>query len=189
MHMSDPSRDKVSKGSTASGSLSSEASRTDDCNCYCEVGPQGVLPRRCRLECAPVVRVDSTATQLTGFLGDQLASIQSGSLSFGGMWMAPLSWHVARLSSPPDPGPTRLASPNQIRCAILYILYIGTLIDLFFLRAVPVPISAQTISIITKSFVHIQKNYHRSGVHHNLYTYTESHYLYNYLYMYIFNSV
>ena len=36
MHMSDPSRDKVSKGSTTNGSLSSEADRKDECNCYCE---------------------------------------------------------------------------------------------------------------------------------------------------------
>ena len=36
MHLSDPSRDTVSKGSTANGSLSSEASQTDDCDFYCE---------------------------------------------------------------------------------------------------------------------------------------------------------
>ena len=60
-------------------------------------GPQGVLPRRCQLERAPIVRVDSTAARLTGFPGDQIAPTRSGSLSFGGMWMAPLSWHVARL--------------------------------------------------------------------------------------------
>ena len=35
MHLFDPSRDTVSKGSTANGSLSSEAGRTDDCDCYC----------------------------------------------------------------------------------------------------------------------------------------------------------
>ena len=35
MHMSDPSRDKVSMGSMANGSLSSGADRKDDCNCYC----------------------------------------------------------------------------------------------------------------------------------------------------------
>ena len=35
MHLSGPSRDVVSKGSTASGSLSSEAGRADDCDCYC----------------------------------------------------------------------------------------------------------------------------------------------------------
>ena len=36
MHLSGPSRDVVSKGSTASGSLSSDAGRADDCDCYCE---------------------------------------------------------------------------------------------------------------------------------------------------------
>ena len=61
-------------------------------------GPQGVLPQRHRLERSPVVRVDSTAVRLAGFPGDQLAPTRSGSLSFDGMWMAPLSWHVARLS-------------------------------------------------------------------------------------------
>ena len=60
-------------------------------------GPQGLLPRRCRLERASLVRVDSTAVRLTGFPRDQLAPTRSGSLSFGGMWKAPLSWHVARL--------------------------------------------------------------------------------------------
>ena len=36
MHLSDPSRDTVSKGSTANGSLSSAASRVVDCDFYCE---------------------------------------------------------------------------------------------------------------------------------------------------------
>ena len=35
MHLSDPSKDTVSKGSTANDSLSSEVGRTNDCNCYC----------------------------------------------------------------------------------------------------------------------------------------------------------
>ena len=38
-------------------------------------GSHGVLSQRCWLERAPVVRVDSTAARLTGFLGDQLAPI------------------------------------------------------------------------------------------------------------------
>ena len=96
----------------------------------------------------------------------------------------PLECHARRI--PALPG-WRIRT--EVRGAILSILYIGTLIDLFFLRAVPVPVGVQTISVITKSFVHIQKNYHRSGVHHSLNTYTESHYLYNYLYIYIFNNV
>ena len=47
--------------------------------------------------------------------------------------------------TPPDLGPTRLADPNRSsgRDAI-YTIYIlcctGTLIDLFFLRVVPVPV-------------------------------------------------
>ena len=44
----------------------------------------------------------------------------------------------------PDPGPTRLADPNRSpgRDAIytIYILYTRTLIDLFFLRAILVPV-------------------------------------------------
>ena len=48
-------------------------------------GLQGLLLRRYRLECFPAVRVDSTVVRLTGFLGDLLAPIQSGSLLFGGM--------------------------------------------------------------------------------------------------------
>ena len=85
--------------------------------------------------------------------------------------------------APSDPGPTRLADPNRspgrktiytIYC-ILY--YTRTLIDLFFLRAVLVPLVIQTISVITKIVLHIQKNYHRSGIHKNLYTLPESHLL------------
>ena len=85
------------------------------------------------------------------------------------------------MSRPSDLGPIRLADSNQVRGAILsilyYILYTRTLIDLFFLRAVPVPVGIQIIFVITKIILHIQKNYHQSGVHHNLYTYTESHLL------------
>ena len=66
---------------------------------------------------------------------------------------------------------------TEVRGAILSILYTRTLIDLFFLRAELVPVGIQTISVIKKINLHIQKNYHRSGVHHNLYTYTESHLL------------
>ena len=35
MHLSDPSRDTVSKGSTANDSLSSKVGRTDNFDCYC----------------------------------------------------------------------------------------------------------------------------------------------------------
>ena len=60
-------------------------------------GPQGVVPRRGRFACVPVVRVDSTAARLIGFPGDQPVQIRSSSLSFGGMWMVLLSWHAVRL--------------------------------------------------------------------------------------------
>ena len=64
------------------------------------------------------------------------------------------------VTPPTDPGPTRLADPNRSpgreTIYILSILYTGTLVDLFFLRAVPVPVDIQTISIITKIIFHIQ---------------------------------
>ena len=63
------------------------------------VGPQEVVPRRGQFARAPLVRVDSTAAWLIGFPRDQLVQIRSSSLSFGGMRMALLSWHVAK------PGP------------------------------------------------------------------------------------
>ena len=75
--------------------------------------------------------------------------------------------------SHPDPDPTRMADPNQVRGARLYT---GTLVDRFFLRAELVPVVIQTISI-KENHLHLQKNYHRSGVPPNLYTYTESHLL------------
>ena len=63
--------------------------------------------------------------------------------------------------SRPDPGPTRLADPNRSpgreTIYILSILYTGTLVDLFFLRAVPVPVDIQTISVITKIIFPIQR--------------------------------
>ena len=55
MNLSVSPRDTASKGSTANGSLSSEASRVDDCDCYCEgwfLGggspERSVCPRSCR---------------------------------------------------------------------------------------------------------------------------------------------
>ena len=58
---------------------------------------QGVVHRSNRFVRVPAVRVDSTAARLIGFPGDQLVQTRSGSLLFGGMWMALLSWHAARL--------------------------------------------------------------------------------------------
>ena len=82
------------------------------------------------------------------------------------------------LSHSLDPDPTQLADPNRSPGReTIYTIYTGTLIDLFFLRAVLVPVGIQTISVITKIILHIQKNYHWSGVYQNLYTYTESHLL------------
>ena len=47
MHMFEPSRDTISKGSTANGSLSSEAARTGVCNFYCGGWPsRGGSPER-----------------------------------------------------------------------------------------------------------------------------------------------
>ena len=61
------------------------------------VGSQEVVHRSSWFVRFPVVRVDSTVAWLIGFPGDQLVRTRSGSLSFGGMWMVLLSWHVARL--------------------------------------------------------------------------------------------
>ena len=80
--------------------------------------------------------------ELNFFLGLQIKQLKEGTFINQAKFI--------RVLPRPFPGPTRLASPNQIRGAILSILYIGTLIDLFFLRAVPVPIGAQTIYVITK---------------------------------------
>ena len=71
------------------------------------------------------------------------------------------------------PDPTRMEDPNRVRARD----YILGLIDLFFLRAELVPVVIQTISVITKIIFIYKKNYHESGVHQNLYTYTESHLL------------
>ena len=58
------------------------------------------------------------------------------------------------LSRPPNPIPARpdwrVRTRSETRYYLYYILYTGTLIDLFFLRDVPVPIGTQTISVITK---------------------------------------
>ena len=59
-------------------------------------GAQRVVPRRGRFVCAPAVRVDSIVVQLIGFPRDQLVQTWSSSLSFRGMWIVLLSWHVAR---------------------------------------------------------------------------------------------
>ena len=65
----------------------------------------------------------------------------------------------------PNPGPTRSADPNQFPgCETKYW---DSLPDFFF-----------KTDLVPVGMAHIlkqnQKNYHRSGVHQNLYTYTES---------------
>ena len=57
------------------------------------------------------------------------------------------------------PGPTRLADPNRVQGARPYT---GTLYLIFFYNRIKI------------SYTY-QKNYHRSGVHQNLYTFSESH--------------
>ena len=83
--------------------------------------------------------------------------------------------YIQRNLSHPIPETTRLADPNRVWGMRLST---RTLIDRFFLRAEPVPVIIQTISVIIKLFfLQLQKNYHQSGVPQNLYTYTESHLL------------
>ena len=73
----------------------------------------------------------------------------------------------------PIPGPTRLVDPNRVRGARPYT---GTLYLIFFFKAelVPVGYGPTSYNRIKISYTY-QKNYHRSGVHQNLYTFTESH--------------
>ena len=56
-------------------------------------------------------------------------------------------------------------------------IYLDSLPLFFFFKAELIPVGIQTFFVITKNHLHIQKNYHRSGVHQNLYTYTKSHLL------------
>ena len=66
-----------------------------------------------------------------------------------------------------------MANPNRVQGTRLYT---GTLyLFFFFFKTELVPVGIQTISVIKKNHLHIQKNYHQSGVHQNLYTDTESH--------------
>ena len=82
----------------------------------------------------------------------------------------------------PDPGPTRLADPNRspgretVYTISIYYTVLGLSLTVLS-QSCTCTCSIQTISEITKIIYIYQKNYHRSGVHHNLYTYTESHLL------------
>ena len=94
------------------------------------------------------------------------------------LWWLIKSLHIlCLLSRPSDPCPTRLEDPNQSPgCETIYILYCtGTLIDLLYSQSCTCTYSIQTIFVITKIIYIYQKNYHLSGVHHNLYTYIKSH--------------
>ena len=86
---------------------------------------------------------------------------------------------------PPEPCPTRLADPNRSPGRdTIYILYCtGTLVDLFFLRAVPVPVGIQTISVITKIIFTYTKRTTTGVVSIKIYTHIQS---LIYLYMYNF---
>ena len=97
MRLSDLSRDTVSKGSTANGSLSSAASQAVDCDCYSRVGSRGVVLRSSHLARVLVERSDNTVVRLIGFPGSQLDQPQSNNLLFGDMWKARLSLHTAKL--------------------------------------------------------------------------------------------
>ena len=93
--------------------------------------------------------------------------------------------------TPPIPGPTRLANPNRSpgRDAIYTLSINYTVLGLSLTvlsQSYTCTCSIKIISVITKIILYIQKNYHRSGVHKNLYTYTESHFLYKYSYIYNF---
>ena len=57
------------------------------------------------------------------------------------------------------------------RCETIY----WDSLPVFFFRAELILVGIQTIFVITKNHLHTQKNYHKSGVHQNLYTYTKSH--------------
>ena len=63
----------------------------------------------------------------------------------------------------PIPGPTQLADPNRFRGAKPYIW--DSLLFFFFFRAEIIPVGIQIIFVITKGHLHIQRNYHRSGIH------------------------
>ena len=71
----------------------------------------------------------------------------------------------------PIPGSTRLADPNRVRGARPYTgtLYLIFLNPNWYLWVWPTSYNKIKMS---KTY---QKNYHQSGVHQNLYTFTESH--------------
>ena len=85
----------------------------------------------------------------------------------------------------PIPGPTRLADPNRVRVRD-HILGLFTSFC-FQSRTCTCGYGPHLITD-SKYHIHIQKNYHQSGVYQNLYTYTESHLHIQKLYFYIYKS-
>ena len=69
----------------------------------------------------------------------------------------------------------RIRTESRERYYISRALYL--FFFLFFFRAELIPVGIQTIFVVTKNHLHIQRNYHRSGIHKNMYTYTKSHLL------------
>ena len=82
-----------------------------------------------------------------------------------------------KLSRPPDPGPTRLADPNRSpgRDTIYTIYCILGLSLTCSLSELYLYLWYTNNFCNNKNHLYIQKNYHRSGVHKNLYTYIKSH--------------
>ena len=79
------------------------------------------------------------------------------------------------LLSRPDPWSDPIGGSEPVSgCETIYW---DSLLVFFFLRAELIPVGIQTNFVITKIHLHIKRNYHRSGVHQNLYTYTKSHLL------------
>ena len=80
MHLSGPLRGVVSKGSTASDSLSFKAGRADDLIAIAEVDHQGMVHwSSTSLVRVTALRADSITVRLTGFPEGRLAWTQLGS--------------------------------------------------------------------------------------------------------------
>ena len=89
------------------------------------------------------------------------------------VWSIEEKVNLSRPDSRSDPiGKSELVSG----CEAIY-LGLFTCFFFFFFRAELIRVGIQKFFVITKNHLHIQRNYHRSGVHQNLYTYTKSHLL------------
>ena len=97
-------------------------------------------------------------------------------------YLRTLKSYVSHPDSRSDPKGGSEPSPG---CETIY----WDSLPIFFLRVELVLMGIQTISVKKKNHLHIQKNYHRSGVHQNLYTYTESHlHIQNYTFTFTYQS-